>query len=217
MKNWISCCLLCFMVLHARGQQNNGYWSSQRFRGGPILGLNFSQVDGDDDAGVHKLGLQAGLGSYVSLSERLGIQLDLLYSQKGSRYAREMESTAGPYFMVYKLKLHYIELPLALQFYIDQDIHIGAGVAYNRLINSEESWRSLYGWATINAQDYPFEQDVWEYFASASYRLSDRIRAEIRYQRSATPLRKREHVYEHFGNGRNQLNNFLSLRLGYYL
>ncbi len=216
MKNWISCCLLCFMALQSRGQQDNGFWSNQRFRGGPILGLNFSQVDGDDDAGVHKLGLQAGLGTYISLSERLGIQLDLLYSQKGSRYAREMSSIAGPYLMTYKLKLDYIEMPLALQAYLTQDIHLGAGVAYNRLISSQESWLSLYGWATIDPEEYPFQRDVWEYFASASYRLSDRIRAELRYQRSATPLRNREHVYENFSNGRNQLNNFLSLRLGYY-
>lgn len=217
MKNWISCALLCLIVRHAWSQQDNSYWSNQRFRGGPILGLNFSQVDGDSDAGVHKIGLQAGLGSYISLSKQFGIQLDILYSQKGSRYAREMTSIAGPYFMTYKLKLDYIEMPLALQIYLDQDIHIGAGVAYNRLISSKESWLSLYGWATIDPEDYPFERDVWEYFASASYRLSDRIRAEIRYQRSATPLRKREHVYENFSNGRNQLNNFLSLRLGYYL
>lgn len=217
MKNWISCCLLCLIVQQARGQQENIYWSSQRFRGGPILGLNFSQVDGDADAGVHKIGLQAGLGSYISLSRQFGIQLDILYSQKGSRYGREMESIAGPYLMVYKLKLDYIEMPLALQIYLDQDIHLGAGVAYNRLISSEESWRSLYGWATISAEDYPFEQNVWEYFASASYRLTDRIRAELRYQRSATPVRNREHVYQNFSNGRHQLNNFLTLRLGYYL
>lgn len=217
MKNWISCCLLCLFVQQAWSQQDNIYWSSQRFRGGPILGMNFSQVDGDADAGVHKIGLQAGLGSYISLSQQFGIQLDILYSQKGSRYGRELSSIAGPYLMVYKLKLDYIEMPLALQFYLDQDIHIGAGVAYSRLISSEESWRSLYGWTTISAEDNPFEQNVWEYFASASYRLTDRIRAELRYQRSATPVRNREHVYQNFSNGRNQLNNFLSLRLGYYL
>lgn len=217
MKNWISFCLLCLLAQQAWSQQDNIYWSNQRFRGGPILGMNFSQVDGDADAGVHKIGLQAGLGSYISLSQQFGIQLDILYSQKGSRYGRELASIAGPYLMVYKLKLDYIEMPLALQFYLDQDIHIGAGVAYNRLISSAESWRSLYGWATISAEDYPFEQNVWEYFASASYRLTDRIRAELRYQRSATPVRNREHVYQNFSNGRNQLNNFLSLRLGYYL
>lgn len=217
MKNWIPFCLLCFFFQPAWSQQDNSYWSNQRFRAGPILGMNFSQVDGDDDAGVHKVGLQAGLGSYVSLTERLGIQLDILYSQKGSRYTREMPSIAGPYFMTYKLKLDYIEMPLALQYYVNQDIHIGAGIAYNRLISSNESWLSLYGWAPINAEDYPFERDVWEYFASASYRLTDRIRAEVRYQRSATPIRKMEHVFQNFSNGRNQLNNFLSLRLGYYL
>lgn len=213
----MTCFLLCLFALNAGGQQDKLYWSNQRFRGGPILGLNFSQVDGDADAGVHKIGLQAGLGSYISLSEQFGIQLDILYSQKGSRYTREMSSIAGPYFMTYKLKLAYIEMPLALQFYLNQDIHIGAGVSYNRLINSNESWLSLFGWSPISAENYPFEQNVWEYFASASYRLSDRIMAEVRYQRSATPVRRAEHVYQNFSNGRNQLNNFLSLRLGYYL
>lgn len=207
---------LCTGIL-GWSQQESPYMSNQRFRAGPIVGLNFSQVDGDADAGIHKLGLNAGFSSYVSMTERVGLQLDLLFSQKGSRYTRESPSTAGPYIMVYQLKLNYIEIPLAFQYYFKPEWHIGLGGSFNRLIGTNESWRSLFGWRDLDPEVYKFENNVWEGFVSSSYRITDGILVEARYQRSITSLRKGINTHQDFQSGNGQFNNFFSLRLAYYL
>ncbi len=199
-------------------QSQNPYWSNQTFRGGPILGMNFSQVDGDTDGGVHKVGMHVGVGSYVSLSERIGMQFDILFSQKGSRFGREYYNpNAGSYLSVYKMKLNYLELPLSLQYYFTPDIHFGLGASFNRLLGSDESWLSLAGWRTFDPDIFTFEQNSWDGFASASYRLTDALRVEVRYQRSLTPIRKTANTPPDFSNGPSQRNNILVLRLGYYL
>lgn len=217
MKNYL---LIIALLLggKAMAQSENPYWSNQTFRGGPILGMNFSQVDGDTDGGVHKVGIHAGVGSYVSLSQRAGMQLDILFSQKGSRFARETSSpSAGAYFVQYKMKLNYIEIPLSFQYYYNPDIHFGLGASFNRLLSSDESWLSLLGWRTFDSEVFPFEKNSWDGFLSASYRLTDAIRVEVRYQRSLTPIRTIVNTPPDFSNGPSQRNNLFVLRLGYYL
>jgi hypothetical protein len=209
--------ILSIFCSYCLGQANLSEFSEKVFRAGPILGINLSQVDGDNDAGVHQAGLHAGLGAYVSLSSKIGFQLDILFSQKGSRYAREWHSAAGPYIMVYKLQTNNIEVPLALKYYLSEHIHIGAGASFNRLIGSNEEWRSLYGWKTLEAQQFPFEKNSWDGFVTASYRLAERWIAEVRYQRSITPIRKALNTHRDFSNGVAQLNNHFVIRLGFYL
>lgn len=203
-------------VVHA--QYDDPYWSARTFRAGPILGLNFSQVDGDTDGGVHKVGLHAGVGSYVSLSKRTGIQLDILFSQKGSRFGREhYDPNAGPYLSVYKMKLNYVEIPLSFQYYFTSDIHFGLGASFNRLLGNEESWNTLSGWRTFDPEVFKFEANSWDGFLSGSYRLTDALRVELRYQRSITPIRYARFVPEQFSSAPTQRNNMIVLRLGYYL
>ncbi|RQO31719.1 hypothetical protein DBR32_07170 [Taibaiella sp. KBW10] len=207
-------CLLSGIEVHA---QEGTYWNEQRFRGGIIAGGNFSQVDGDRDAGVHKVGLNGGLSSYVALSPKLDINLELLYAQKGSRYAREWSSTAGPYLMVYQMKLDYIEIPLLLHYEALPNVLFGAGISYNRLIRSEERYRSLYGWVSFDPEKFPFKKDEWEYVLSAGYRLGKRMLVNLRYQYSLTPIRTAENVPEDFSGYQRQRNNLFALRLAYYL
>lgn len=203
-------------MVHA--QYDKPYWSDRVFRGGLILGLNFSQVDGDTDGGVHKVGMHVGAGSYVSLSERIGMQLDILFSQKGSRFGREYyDPGSGQYLSVYKMKLNYVELPLSLQYYCTPYIHFGAGISFNRLLSSEESWNTLSGWRIFDPEVFRFEPNSWDGFLSASYRLTEALRVEVRYQRSITPIRYGRFVPEQFSSAPTQQNNMIVLRLGYYL
>lgn len=209
--------LLSILFHYCLAQSNLSNFSEKVFRAGPIVGVNLSQVDGDNDAGVHQVGLHVGLGSYVSLSNKIGCQLDILFSQKGSRYAREWQSTAGPYYMVYKLKTQNIEIPLALKYYLTNNIHIGLGASFNRLIGSNEQWRSLYGWQKLEERQFPFEKTSWDGFITASYRLSERLIAAVRYQRSLTPIREGINTHSDFSNGNGQYNNLFVLRCGFYL
>ena len=57
----------------------------ETFEMGILTGLNLSQMDGDYFQGYDKLGLMFGFQGIMNLSRGMGIQIELLYSQKGSR------------------------------------------------------------------------------------------------------------------------------------
>lgn len=209
--------ITCLFYGTSLSAQEHTFWNEQRFRGGIVAGGNFSQVDGDRDAGVHKVGLNGGLSSYVALSPGLDLNLELLYAQKGSRYGREWSSPAGPYLMVYQMKLNYIEIPLLLHYEVYPDWILGAGASYNRLLGSEERYRGLYGWFTFDSEKFPFKKDEWEYVVSLSYRLGKRMLVNLRYQYSITPARTALNVPEEFNGYKDQKHNLFGLRLGYYL
>ncbi len=79
---------------------------AQRFGASVVAGLNASQVDGDKLAGYHKLGLNLGLKSSVYLSDRFDLNIEFLYSERGSINPKGIE----------QIKLQYIELPVLLNY-----------------------------------------------------------------------------------------------------
>ena len=192
-------------------------WLHQTFKAGPVIGTNLSQVDGDANAGIHKIGLHTGVASYVNLNNKLGMQLEILYSQKGSRYTQELNGAQGPYFAYYRMYLNYVEIPLALKYYYTEDIHFGAGISFNRLINSKEEYIGLYGTKEFDSESYSFNKNNWDAFIGIDYQISGRWIAEARYQYSITPIRTLSKIPQGFENGRNQANNLFVIRLGYYL
>jgi len=219
MKNTtlISCLLCLFLLPFCVTAQPALSQPQPRFQAGIIAGGNFSQVDGDLDAGVHKVGLNAGFSSYTMLAPNVYLNLELLFSQKGSRYGREWQSYAGPYLMVYQMKLNYIEIPLLLHYEVAPRWVIGAGASYNRLLQSQERYRGLYGWNDFDPEKYPYKKNEWEYVGSASFRLSNKVIAELRYQYSITPVRAAADIPQDFSGYKAQRNNLFALRIGYYL
>ncbi|HTO17321.1 MAG TPA: porin family protein [Edaphocola sp.] len=197
------------------GQKVN--WLKQRFKAGPIIGTNLTQVDGDTDAGIHKIGLHVGAGSYINLSDFMGLQLEILYAQKGAKFTQELYGAVGPYYNHYRMILNYLEIPLALKYYYRDDIHFGAGVSFNRLINSKEDYTTLYGIQVFDSDQYYFEKNSWDAFISIDYQVFGRLIAELRYQYSITPIRYLNQIPQGFSNGRDQVNNLFVVRLGYYL
>ncbi len=60
-----------------------------RFDGGPVAGINASQVQGDDYTGFNKLGLSGGAFIDVRNPDNYwGIRLEMHYAEKGSRRGR---------------------------------------------------------------------------------------------------------------------------------
>jgi len=107
----------------------------QTFRAGVILGVNASQVDGDDYAGFDKLGPNLGLGVNFDISDRWEAGMELLWSQRGSR-ADVFTGTDQ------KIVLNYIEIPLCIAYkdwLIDDyyKVRFEAGLSYGRLINQK--------------------------------------------------------------------------------
>lgn len=78
---------------------------TQRFKAGIIAGLTASQIDGDESAGYHKVGLQAGLKGVAILKPKQQASVEILYSQRGN--INEPQT-----YPLYNTTLNYIEIPL---------------------------------------------------------------------------------------------------------
>ncbi len=107
---------------------------SQKFSGGLLIGFNAAQIDGDQLAGYHKLGFNTGMGISYDLENNWLVNVDFLFSQRGSR-SRYIESEP-----VRSLTLNYIELPVYASYqdwYIKDEnfykIQGIAGLSFGRL------------------------------------------------------------------------------------
>jgi len=111
--------------------------AQQRFKAGLILGLNASQIMGDDIAGYNKLGVHGGLRATAVLKDKQDLSIELLYSQKGS-YSKN--SISGDFI---KIKLDYVEVPVLFSYkdwYKEEagyyKVQVIGGLSYGRLIRS---------------------------------------------------------------------------------
>ncbi|MGA2822466.1 MAG: porin family protein [Bacteroidales bacterium] len=108
---------------------------AQRFNGGVMIGGNVSQVDGDTYIGYHKFGYLGGAYVFLKLSPHSSFQMELEYIQKGSKRNADSVTNAGN---TYKLRLHYIEIPLLYQYTFKRRFYFEAGPAADISIGSLE-------------------------------------------------------------------------------
>jgi hypothetical protein len=113
---------------------------AQTFRGFVVAGSTFSQVDGDNLAGFHRLGFNGGLGVYYDLSDRWRSSLSFQYSQHGARATGRERALTTTLFE--DIQLDYVALPVDIHFmdWLSADeyyyrLEFVAGLEYRRLIN----------------------------------------------------------------------------------
>ena len=113
--------------------------SAQNLGGGLVLGMNFSQIDGDNESGYRKPG--ASLGGYVSfqLTEKLEIQPEILWDQLGS------VSKNG----FFNNRFNYFSFPIMLNFEIPvilgeerRMLKLQAGPVPGLILNAKDKLRS---------------------------------------------------------------------------
>ncbi len=91
-------------------------FAQREFSGGLVLGPVASQISGDGLGGWDKFGLCAGGWVRMPISESTGIQMSLVYINKGSRTVDTLARTTFGYH------LDYIEVPILLD-YISPFLH----------------------------------------------------------------------------------------------
>jgi hypothetical protein len=204
--------LICNQV-YAKG----GYYEEEPkvFNGGLILGGNFAQVDGDTYYGYHKAGLNAGGQVYVHFTPKVGMTMELLYAQKGSRGETVLESPyLGTYVTKYFMNLNYVEVPVSLHL-IGHGIDFEAGVSYARLINSNE-WVLSDQPVVIDPVLNNFNTTDLEYIFGISRKLYKKLYGNIRFQYSITSIRPNDRIPINYGYGNDgQYNNLFSFRMLY--
>lgn len=176
--------------------------AQQRFRTSVVLGLNASQILGDDVGGYNKPGLLAGLRSAAMLKDKLDLSVELLYSQRGS-YNKD----GSPFCFDGSLliALQYVEVPVLLtykEWYVDgyYKVQAGAGLSYGRLIKAK-SEGSCYDDVVdlFNANDLSFT-------LGAEYFFNRNISFGVRWTRSINLLFNKN---KHSGlQGRNSLRGY---------
>ncbi len=152
---------------------------AQPFGGGFFAGISASQVDGDTYAGYNKLGLTAGAYILRDISRKLDWKMELRYIQKGA-YHKGPEQNPS----LYKLTVHYVELPVMLQYRFQDKILFDAGLAPGVfLFYREEDENGEF------PGDNPFHRISLDAFAGANYALTDHLIAGLRYSYSVIPIR----------------------------
>lgn len=186
---------------------------AQRIMGAAIVGVNATQVDGDEVYGFHKFGLNTGLAAIVPFGNNWSVSLETIYNQKGAHQKkRANDSLDGSY----DLKLNYLEVPFLIQ-YTDKDIvTIGTGMSWGRLVDMSEQ-RNGYDMPGTTIESGIYRSSDLNLLFDIKFRLIDKLRFNVRYAYSLRPIATREVIDSKTGkpNIRDQYNNLFTFRLYY--
>lgn len=185
---------------------------AQRIRGGITLGVNVSQVDGDEVYGFRKFGFHGGAVGTLPLKHNFLFTLETLYSQKGANQPKRTSS-----YRQYRLELDYVEIPLLIQ-YNDKDLFtIGAGFAYSRLVSVKEWEKGIRTSTTLFGKNAPYDRADYLALIDLKFRIYKRLSMNVRYQYSIDKIRVAQFSddFQQHSWKRKQYNNNLTFRLAY--
>lgn len=149
--------------------------SGQTFQAAAIGGINLSQIDGDNLAGFHFLGANAGLRVVAVLGDRWRIGPEILFSQQGANISRNDIIT----FDFESIRLNTVEVPLMVYFK-DWRFTAEAGIAYQRLINYR-----VINLAGIDITDeLPFKEDMLNFQTGVTFYMKPNLGFNFRWSKS---------------------------------
>jgi len=187
--------------------------NAQRIMGAVAAGVNATQVDGDEAYGYHKFGLNLGAAAIVPVVGNWSVSLETVYNEKGSHQrARVHDSLDGSY----DLKLNYLEVPVIVQ-YTDKDfISFGLGGSWGRLVKISEA-KNGYPVNTTTLNSGIYKSNDIDLLVDIKMRIIDRLRFNVRYAYSLSPIATREVIDSKTGrpNIRDQYNGMFTFRLFY--
>lgn len=192
------------------------YVVAQRIMGAGILGVNASQVDGDEVYGYKKFGLNVGLSAIVPFGDHWSVSIENLYNQKGAhqRPRYPFDSVIGD--GSYDLKLNYLEVPVLVHFNDKDIVTFGAGFSWGRLIKVSEQ-RNSWDMPATTLNSGIYNKNDFNALLDVRFRVFERFRFNVRYAYSMKPIATREVVDSKTGkpNIRDQYSGLFSFRLIY--
>jgi hypothetical protein len=209
--------LFCNLCTYYGQAQFNNDDDDRTFFGGLEAGGNFSQVDGDNFAGYHKAGWNAGIIVYTKLADQLAASLELLFAQKGSRASQtqvpRMSNDLSTIITDYKIRLNYAEVPILLNYFDRRKSNFGAGFAYGQLIGSKETYKDGQGNSyESDAKLYPFKKYDISFILNGSAHIWKGFFLNLRFQYSLVPIRT---TYNPVTGIRPQFSNIWTTRVVY--
>jgi hypothetical protein len=163
--------------------------AQQRFKGGVVLGLTASQIDGDLSAGYNKLGLTSGFRVNARLKERMDASVEMLFSQRGAQ-SELIKDEFNPFN--YSLTLNYIEVPVQWHYkdwLVEGDdasdnyyrVSFNAGLSYARFFGSR--FKGEPNGISVVAADYLKKDDI-SFLLGANFFFNRHFGITFRYVRS---------------------------------
>ncbi len=108
---------------------------AQLFKAGLVAGFNAAQVDGDNYGGFTKFGVNGGFIAQMDLSDRLFLNFELLFSQKGSNSGFREDPNFPDRF---NLITNYADIPILVRYHdLKGGITFGGGISVSRLVGSK--------------------------------------------------------------------------------
>jgi hypothetical protein len=104
--------LLSFLNFFTEGTAQQ---SPLRFKAGAMVGLNMSQVEGDNQDGYRLPGLSCGLIGGVHLKPNFDISTELLYNEKGAKPKANVRDNSQNFYS--DLRFQYAEAAFLANFY----------------------------------------------------------------------------------------------------
>ncbi len=147
----------------------------------PTLGLNGCQIHGDNAAGYNKLGLHGGILINSYFTDKLSLDLGIVFTQKGAR--KNQDPKNGDYTF-FRVNLNYIEIPLLLNYKLNKHYFLTIGPSLAYLINYTED-TEVGNWNGV----YPFNDFEYAVNIGLGRDLYKNFLIEIRSGNSFLPVR----------------------------
>ncbi|MCH8318059.1 MAG: PorT family protein [Bacteroidetes bacterium] len=161
--------------------------TAQNFKGKIILGINGSQVDGDRLSGYDKPGILFGAGTEYLLNENVGLQGEILFSQKGSKSTKKD-------LVYFILRINYLEIPLLLNYHLSiPSIGTKTGTSSGLLLQAGISFDYLISAKLDDGDGFADRQETLKNFdycynIGFGYDVTENINLNIRFTYSILPI-----------------------------
>ncbi|NCX96583.1 MAG: PorT family protein [Chitinophagia bacterium] len=185
------------------------------FRAGIVAGCGLSQVDGDNFAGYHRFGINAGGILYMKLPKHTALSIELLYTQKGAKSDRIRGTGVDTLIKItdYAIKLQYAEIPILFNVFDQRESHASIGISYAALFSSTETISTVPA-NQVDFGQYPFRKSDINFIIGGSLKLVKHVYLNARFQYSLTPIRTQ--IPQYYARS-SQYNNQWIIRIAYIL
>ncbi len=198
--------LLLFTIINYQLLIVNSSAQAQNFGGGLIAGGTFSQLLGTDIYGFQKAGFVGGVYADRVIKNKSGIQIEMVFVQKGLRKVTKLPNGGGTTFV--NRNLNYIEVPLLFESNLKGRFSFEIGISGAVLISTK--FRTENGEGDIyDANQQPFNRFEFGCLGGFNFRISDSFDLNLRYLNSILRVRKHQ-------AGQTQMFGGLRLNNGEY-
>ena len=187
----------------------------QEFNAGFSLGISASQLDGDNLSGYNKLGIRTGAIVERKIGRRTDWWFGILYQTKGARkYYRQTNNANnlqnGPFR---KLTLHYIDVPIGINYQQSNKVNLLVALAYSYLVSSSIVQEP----GTV--ANFTFSNSEFSLLFGFEVPLNEYIGANMNFQYSIISTVPGQIRLPNFDIATRigQFNNTININLTYYL